>query len=291
MRRTALTLWLVLAFGLLGAFVPAAGARAQAVECDDFSTQEEAQDVLDSTNDDDVIDELDPDGDGDACERLPSEEDEEDEDAAEDDEDEDASEDDDEQEDEDTAQDDEDEDATEDEEEEEADDAPSGNPLTARLGGNRDGFEEEYGEPLDDEPAGEYPLGLDYEVDDFGNVNVFFHREQYVAYITLEAARNDEWSPRQAGNAVEPFLPADAELDDDEEETDDGDLLTVGTSEGLADRYSPATYERYGASGDPGDFFVLYRLNEDGDVETIEVGLGDDLQTPVEEEEDEEEQE
>lgn len=60
---------------LLGMVSPlattAAGAAAQAVTCDDFSTREEAQDALD--DDPDTAETLDEDGDGIACEDLPTE--------------------------------------------------------------------------------------------------------------------------------------------------------------------------------------------------------------------------
>src|SRR5688500_11139548 len=36
----------------------------------------------------------------------------------------------------------------------------SGNPLRARVGSNREGFEDEYGEPTDEENEDTYPVGV-----------------------------------------------------------------------------------------------------------------------------------
>ncbi|MGH2533281.1 MAG: hypothetical protein ACRDJW_13360 [Thermomicrobiales bacterium] len=268
MHRPRLNLAVLIAFVFALLTPVVAGAQGADVSCDDFATQEGAQYVLDTTRDGDVEEELDPDGDGIACDQLPSRggPDEPTEDPAEEPED-------------DNGglpgrRDDPDEQADEPEDEPEDDDR---GPLDGRFGSPRDTWEVEWGDPVGDD-VGEYPLGFDYEVDGFGNVNAYFHRD-YVAYLTLESERTGLWTEREAEQAVEDFLPADVEADR-AFETDDGDLLTPAHSEALERRFGEATYEQYGATGELGDLYYLFLFDRNGDVESIEVGLGLDLQVP-----------
>ena len=161
-------------------------------------------------------------------------------------------------------------------------DRPSGNPLRARLGGNREGFEDEYGAPTDEENEDTYPIGVAYEVEGFAGVSVFYHRT-FVIYITLTAADDTPWSQPEAEEIARGFLPADWEAGGQPIETEDGDLLVPGHSQALETRLSATTYQRYGAQGEQGDVYVLLRLNADNDVAAIELGLGNDVQLPPDE--------
>lgn len=276
MQRRSLHPWIILTLAI-GFLLPvAASAQDADVTCDDFATQEGAQYVLDTTRDDDVAEELDPDGDGIACDELPSRGGDPDEPAA------DPTEEADDDSDLPGRRDDTDEPTEPDEPAEPETDQPR--PMDGRFGSPRDAWEAEHGDPVGDD-AGEYPLGFDYEIDGFGNVNAYYHKD-YVAYLTLESERNDPWTERQAERAIEDFLPTDVETDN-AFETDDGDLLTPAHSEALEGRYGEGTYEDYGASGERGDLFYLFLFDRNGDVETIEVGLGNDVQVPPAEEPDE----
>lgn len=250
---------LLLMLGPLAAFVAPVSAYAQAdITCDDFVRQEAAQALLDA--DDAYAEALDPDGDGVAC-REEVEEDEGDEgDVAEDD----------------GAAD--DEDAATDEDDEPA----SRNPLRGRFGGNRADFENAYGLPADDEER-DYPVGVVYDVDGFRRVSVFFHRS-YVAYITALPARDAPWTQSEAEEIVFAFLPADWEQSSPPIQTDDGDLLIPGHSPYMETRFSAATYARYDAQGEPGDAYFLLRLDTDAEVTGVEVGLGNNVQAPPDEE-------
>lgn len=158
--------------------------------------------------------------------------------------------------------------------------------LENRFGGPRILFEREYGDPVGDEDAA-WPDGAEYDVDGFREVSVFYHAD-YAAYITLSAERRAPFSQAEAEEIVLDFLPEDFEQEDEPTETEDGDLLIGGHSDALEDRFGAGTYERYGASGEPGDVFFVLRLDADNDVSAIEIGLGLEEQTGPETEEDDE---
>jgi hypothetical protein len=153
--------------------------------------------------------------------------------------------------------------------------------LRGRFGGNRADFENAYGEPADDEER-DYPVGFVYGVDGFRRLSVFFHRG-YVAYITALAARDAPWTQSEAEGIAFAFLPADWEQTGPPIQTDDGDLLIPGHSPYMETRFSAATYERYDAQGEPGDVFFLLRLDADAEVTGVEVGLGNNVQAPLDE--------
>ncbi len=157
--------------------------------------------------------------------------------------------------------------------------------LEARFGSPRADFEDEYGDPTNDEDDA-WPVGAEYDIDGFREVSVFYHLD-YAAYITLSAERRTPFSQSEAEEIVLAFLPDDFEQDGQPEDTEDGDLLIPGHSDALEERFGPGTYERYGATGDPGDVSFILRLNADNDVSGIEIGLGLTEQTGPEAEEDE----
>jgi hypothetical protein len=284
MRGPRLTVtWLgafLLVLGPLSALAAPAGLLAQdeSITCADFNRQEAAQALLDA--DDRYAEALDPDGNGIACD----EEDEGDEtpeptEAATDE-------------------------ATEEPKEaptatptatpteeptpeptatpteaaEEEPERTSSNPLRWRLGSNQADFEDVYGEP-DGEPEN-YPNGYPYEIDGFAEVDVFYHRG-YVVHLRLVAPEDDAWSQREADRIGREFLPTDW-VDERPIVTADGDLLIPGHSAALEPRFSQATYERYGARGEQGDAYLLFRLNDDNAISSIEIGLGNRLPDPPE---------
>jgi hypothetical protein len=244
----------VLVLGPLVALAAPAGLLAQddSITCADFNRQEAAQALLDA--DERYAPALDPDGDGVACTAddeatAPSEPTETP--APEPT-------------------------ATPTEAAEEEPERSSRNPLRWRLGSNMADFEDVYGEP-DGDPEN-YPVGYPYEVEGFAEVAVFPHRN-YVVHLTLIAPEDEAWSQREADQIGREFLPADW-VDERPIVTADGDLLIPGHSAALEPRFSQATYERYGASGEQGDAFLLFRLNDDNAIDSIEIGLGNRLQDP-----------
>lgn len=249
--KPLIALWVLLFIGGLAspALVRAQGAT---FTCADFNTQEAAQAILDSGPGAATEQALDPDGDGQACEDLPSaggnqakstptpEVTEEIEVTP---------------------------DATE---------ANTPGPLQSRFGGNRDTFEEKYGDPTSDEDAG-YPLGFEYSAPGFETVNAFYHKD-YVAYLTLTADPKAPWSKIKASQLVKAFLPADIKLDK-AKTTDDGDAITTGHSRALEKRFGESTYKKYGAKGEPGDLYYVLRLDDNSKVSSVEIALGNTLQT------------
>jgi hypothetical protein len=249
--RSLIALWVLL---FVGGFASPSLTRAQGATftCADFNTQEAAQAILDSGPGAATEDALDPDGDGQACEDLPSAQGNQSKPTP-------------------TPK------ATAEAEETPAntnDDKPG--PLDARFGGTRDSFEAKYGDPTSDEDAG-YPLGFEYEAAGFETVNAFFHKD-YVAYLTLTADPTAPWSKIKANQLVKGFLPIDAKLDK-AANTDDGDAITTGHSKALEKRFGESTYAKYGAEGEVGDLYFVLRLNEDNKVDSVEVALGNTLQT------------
>lgn len=144
-------------------------------------------------------------------------------------------------------------------------------PLQGRLGSSREAFEDDYGTPVGTETGNE-PASFTYEVPEFDAVEVAYHHD-FVRSITLDLATPVEIE--SATEIVEPFVPADFLMEATPVETESGDILTVGTSAALRTRFSATSYERYGASGKQGELFYRFRLNADGQVTSVEVGLGD----------------
>lgn len=158
------------------------------------------------------------------------------------------------------------------EESTEATEEPSDDPLATRLGGERDGFEDEYGEPADDADEDDFAVGVVYdEVDGYDAVNVFWD-EDIAAHITLSA--EESWSERKALELAERFLPADIELEEASSELDDGELLFLGQSEALADAFDQDRYDTYEVGGEPGDLRVILVPDDAGDVTTIDLAIG-----------------
>ncbi len=156
-------------------------------------------------------------------------------------------------------------------------DEPTGAELLLRLGGPRPDFEDEYGEPTNDEDE-LWPVGAEYDVDGFRRVSVFYHKD-YAAYIILTSERRAPWSQSDAEEIAVDFLPEDFEQADQPVETDDGDLLIAGHSDALEPRFGEGTYQDYGATGERGDVHFIFRLDSDNDVASIEIGLGLEEQT------------
>ncbi len=166
---------------------------------------------------------------------------------------------------------------------EEAEDAdPTIGELDGRLGSERAGIEDEYGDQTNDEDE-PWPVGAEYDVEGFRRVSVFYHRD-YAAYIILTAERRSPFSQSEAEEIALDFLPEDFEQGDQPDETEDGDLIIPGHSDAMENRFGEGTYTRYGADGELGDVHFVLRLNADNDVSSIEIGIGLEEQTGPEEE-------
>jgi hypothetical protein len=247
-----IALWVLLFISGLAApaLVRAQGAT---FTCADFNTQEAAQAILDSGPDAATEQALDPDGDGQACEDLPSAGGNQTKATP-------------------TPK------ATAEVEvtPEATESSSKSGPLEARFGGTRDSFEEKYGDPKSDEDAG-YPLGFEYDASGFETVNAFYHKD-YVAYLTLTADLSTPWSKIKANQLVKGFLPTDIKLDK-AKSTKDGDSITTAHSKALEKRFGASTYTKYGADGEAGDLYYVLRLDDDSKVASIEIALGNKLQT------------
>jgi hypothetical protein len=99
--------------------------------------------------------------------------------------------------------------------------------------------------------------------------------------ITLLAERPEDasegtsptgWTLERATELAEEFLPADGRPGEPEERG--RTLLTPGTSAALADTFSAATYELYGAGGEQGDWLATYRTNREDQVVAIVLAIG-----------------
>ena len=166
---------------------------------------------------------------------------------------------------------------------EEAEDAdPTIEELDGRLGSERAGIEDEYGDQTNDEDE-PWPVGAEYDVEGFRRVSVFYHRD-YAAYIILTAERRSPFSQSEAEEIALDFLPEDFEQGDQPDETEGGDLIIPGHSDAMENRFGEGTYTRYGADGELGDVHFVLRLNADNDVSSIEIGIGLEEQTGPEEE-------
>ncbi len=255
MKRVAL---LVIGIAFLVPFAPMAwnaGADAQEELCEEFASQADAQTFMEENLG--MADSLDPDGDGIACESLldPG--------------------------------------ATP-----EADASPAAtrtatvaadatapvlseaDALDGRLGGTRESIEAEYGEPRPDPSNRLGANNYRYDVPGYQAMQVFYHKERAII-ITLLAERPDGapagtsptgWTLDRATDLAEGFLPADGLPGEPEQRGRNS--LTPGTSTRLADVFSAATYELYGAGGEQGDWLATYRLNREDQVVAIVLAIG-----------------
>lgn len=260
MPRARTLCWLAIALTLTAGRAALAQDTVQDIDCDDFVTRQAAQALLDA--DPAYAEALDDDGDGLACETLPT-----------------------------TRGGDSVRIATA---------VPTGEPtaspvpteeaatpstpapaedidveaaLEGRFGGSREAFESEYGAPLDDD-SDVLAASTFYVVPGFASVEVAYH-EGYVRAMVLDLTTPAD--VESATDIVEPFLPTDFVLQDTIIDPENGNVLGIGMSPALAVRFSAETYDEYEASGEPGDLFYQFRLNDDGLVVAIDIALGNSL--------------
>jgi hypothetical protein len=156
-------------------------------------------------------------------------------------------------------------------------------PLETRLGGSRDAFEENYGKPNSTDLEGVFPFGVEYRIEGYDTVDVFYHKD-LALLIRLNADRSPGsgeqrraatgWSVAEADELAREFLPADVEIEGEAVEDGSRRLVTEGHSTALEERFGRATYQQYGAVGDRGDVHYLMFLDADGTVSSIEIRLG-----------------
>ncbi len=153
----------------------------------------------------------------------------------------------------------------------------AGEPLPARIGGDRESFEERYGEPDEGEKT------VSFEDEEYGGIEAFFHKN-YLVWVSVVSPRPEDKSLTRADDAdrtveeaqkvATEFLPRDAKVDKETTESDEGDLVMTAHSEALEKRFSAATYRQYKAKGDQGDLRVEMLLTKAGDVSSLVVSLG-----------------
>jgi hypothetical protein len=260
MPRARTLCWLALALTLIAGRAALAQDTVQDIDCDDFVTRQAAQALLDA--DPAYAEVLDEDGDGLACETLPT--------------------------------------TQGGDSVRIATSVPTSQPMASptpteeaatpstpvpaedidveaalegRLGGSREAFEAENGTPLDDD-SDDLAASTFYVVPGFASVEVAYHEDFIRAMVLDLTAPVDVES---ATDVVAPFLPADFVLQDTIVDPENGNVLSIGTSPALGVRFSAETYDVYEASGEPGDLFYQFRLNDDGLVVAIDIALGNSL--------------
>lgn len=111
--------------------------------------------------------------------------------------------------------------------------------LAGRLGGDRAGFSDTYGEPV----AFFGPDDVLYDVGDVGSLAVSFVDDRAKRLVVsaprppakaMDEADDADWTVDEARRIAAGFAPADADLPDDGTPTDDGNLVISGTSPSLA---------------------------------------------------------
>ncbi len=152
-----------------------------------------------------------------------------------------------------------------------------GPPLAERLGGDREGFEDRYGDPVSDDEL------VRYETPGYGAIDVLYHKG-YVLSVTLIADRpldqsltkpgRGDWTVEEARELTLTFLPRDVEQRCGTAITDEGDLVGILHIPALAERFSAATYRQYEAGGRQGDCRYLLIRNKEGGVAAITVSIG-----------------
>lgn len=142
------------------------------------------------------------------------------------------------------------------------------------LGGTRDAWEDEYGEPADDRDADDFAIGEIYEdISGYDTVIVFWDDDQAL-HIQLNA--RSSWTESRALSRAERFLPEDVDLDSRSDELDGGELIYLGESDLLSDAVSRSTYRDYEVGGSRGDLRVILVPSED-DAErfvTVDIAIG-----------------
>ena len=154
------------------------------------------------------------------------------------------------------------------------------NPLAERLGGDREAFENRYGDPVSEDGL------VRYEAQTYGAIDVLYHKG-YVIAITLIADRpldqaltkphRADWTVEEARELALTFLPRDAKQRTKRAGTgvtEEGDLVGFLQSAALAKRFSAATYRQYEAGGQQGDCRYVLVRNKEGGVAAITVSLG-----------------
>jgi len=154
--------------------------------------------------------------------------------------------------------------------------AESENPLDARLGGTRDGFEARYGAPIREDE-----LFIEYDIEGCGTVFVGYY-EGIITDITVFSPREGDtpylepddadWAISQAITIAEGFLPLDraqetTNLDDPEW------VLMDGTSEALLTQVPAEAYAYVDNTPAQGEYQALLWKTTAGDISWITIGL------------------
>ncbi len=158
-------------------------------------------------------------------------------------------------------------------------DDDEGSPLDARLGGTRESWEDEYGDPIESPTA--VPKSTAYDLDGYSSVQVGFHEER-VTSVSLFAPRREgeawseaphgmDWTVQKAHQLARRFLPTDAELGAPQDEA--GYVGRTCASEALAAEVPEATYDFVDNTPVYGGCSYALFLNAEGRVGWIAIDL------------------
>lgn len=149
--------------------------------------------------------------------------------------------------------------------------------LGGRFGGSRESFEALYGAQREADEGDTAPSFF-YDIPGFDGVEVAYDTGFVRALVLALPAPVDVAT---ANNLVDFFLPADTELASQNVDNESGALVSTAFSPAVQQRFGTETYERYNATGQPGQFFYQFRLDEAGQVVAIDMTLGGDDDTPI----------
>jgi hypothetical protein len=142
--------------------------------------------------------------------------------------------------------------------------------LDGRYGGSRESFEALYGAPRETDEA-EEAASFFYDIPGFESVEVAYYEGFVRAFVVALPGPVDVAT---GNNLVDFFLPVDTTIEAQNVDNGAGALVTIAFSPALQQRFDAEVYELYGATGQQGEFYYQFRLDDDGQVAAIDMTLG-----------------
>lgn len=142
--------------------------------------------------------------------------------------------------------------------------------LDGRYGGSRESFEALYGAPRETDEADE-AASFFYDIPGFESVEVAYYEGFVRAFVVALPGPVDVAT---GNNLVDFFLPADTTIEAQNLDNGAGALVTIAFSPALQQRFDAEVYDLYGATGQQGEFYYQFRLDDDGQVVAIDMTLG-----------------